>query len=222
MSRVRLIILSLFAILATSAVASASASAAECPDTIKGGDYAVCHNGVEYEGKIEGTSTVSKLKATVLGLKITIECPKDKFTGEVGDSGTSKNAVITFEMCKLVGATNCKVAETLTTKKLKDQLSTPPARIEDTFESETANFIEILISGSGCAITNEGKPYPVTGSQTCAVDSSDAEAKTEAATHKLICKTTGSKLKLGGNTATFESSATLNLPGNGNFSFQES
>jgi len=163
--------------------------------------------------KVKGTSGVSKLSATALGVPITIECKQDKIAGELGSGGSSTNTVITYEKCVLGGAAeeDCKVEKTLTTNKLKDQL-TSSGRIEDTFEPETGTkFITIAIShttGHECSI--EGS-YPITGSQKCEVDTSNSVAETLQAAHEVICDTSGSSLKLGGNAATYQGTAKINL-----------
>ena len=98
--------------------------------------------------KVEGTSGVSKLSATLSGVTLTIECKKDKLSGTLGTGGKSSNTKITYEECAITGgwSTKCEVATTLITSKLKDSLSAS-GRIEDTFEPEppATVFIEIVV-----------------------------------------------------------------------------
>jgi|SRR5271166_461666 len=241
MSRIRLVLLSMLAVLALGAAASASASAQRffgptCSKEDAGSEPPVKYDTIACNSKtkplperefqfkeiasgtkVKGTSTVSTLSATISGSTLTIECETDKFKGTLGTKGASSGTTIEYKKCKVTGAfaSTCTVPGTLTTNTLKDQLSSS-GRIEDTFEPETTGgtFIEIPVTGGSCSIEHT---YPIKGKQTCEVDSTNAEAETLAATHKLICKTSGSALKLGSNAATYEGNATIELEGGGNW-----
>jgi hypothetical protein len=86
-------------------------------------------------------------------------------------------------------------------------LAKPAALFENKFAPPTGvPFTEITLQGATCAL--KGSPFPVEGTQKCELPG----AGTEAVTHTLACKTTGSALTAGGKAATFESSAaTLEL-----------
>jgi hypothetical protein len=239
-NRIRVLLVSLLAVFAVSAVASASASAHQymrCTEKPLGlgpkWDNDVCNTmtkppaerrweivSVANGTKVEGTSGESILKSELDFVKLTIKCSKDTFSGDLDESGKSSHTVITYEGCALANPAGetCEVNATLPTNELKDELVTGSgSRLEDKFESEGTHFIEIEIKQkSGKTCTPKGT-YPITGSQTCEVDKTNAEAETLAADHKIICSTTGSKLKLGPEKATYEGTATVGLQGGGNW-----
>jgi hypothetical protein len=224
-----LILLGVLAAVAASAVGSASASAAVCGAVTAAPDW--CEEGVPNHElaspeAVDGTSGESILKGTIAAARVRIKCASDKLTGKVEDGaaesvGKSKEGKITFETCTLVEPANCKLTAaqetSIATNNLKDKLVLTGAgkRIEDEFEPEppATAFATIAIEGkeASCVIAAVGevKEFPVTGTQLCEVDGSNAAAETFAETHKVICKTTGSKLKLGGNNASFTSEAAV-------------
>ncbi len=237
MSRTRLILLGLLAVVAVGAVI-ASTSGAEPPAgacTTVTSAPAYCVAGVPPASpeKFEGTNVgEATLKATVSMVKTEIKCEtgKSKGTIEDGAAGTvGKSAVTdTFEGCKLIKPTDCKLSvadeEEIKTSELKGELALNAGRAEDKLESKTGVFAPIGIEGkeSSCVIAEVGIPksFNVTGSQLCEVDSSNTAAETEAATHKIICKYAGSSLKVGGK-AEITSEATVKLTSGKNWSVKE-
>ncbi len=140
-NRIRVLLVSLLAVLAVGAVTSSSASAAHgfwiCKEKAGVGEeppikYDEHHCNTKekelklrkwewkpVEGaevfKVEGTSGVSKLESEVAGLKILIECKKDTFKGEIEAAGKNKGEV-TFSECSLFEVTKyVKVALTACT-----------------------------------------------------------------------------------------------------------
>jgi hypothetical protein len=118
MSRVKLILLSLLAVVALSAVASASASAHvyefyTCKEVAEGKfeTKAKCEKSEPGKGKwewtpiveplkVEGTSGVSLLEGELASIRTELKCKKDKVSGELEKEGKDKGE-ITFEECKL-------------------------------------------------------------------------------------------------------------------------
>jgi hypothetical protein len=233
MSRTRLILLGLLAVLAVSLVATALATEppAKCGGKVeKVPDY--CVSGFELEnakgesisGKVESTNGSSILKTTIASTTAEIKCEKGKSTGSIEDGvagtmGKSK-AKITFEGCKLLKPANCRLTledeKEIPTTELKGELALTAGRVEDKLEpKEGAAFAGISIEGKepSCVIAEVEKPetYNVTGSQLCEIDKANTEAETEAIAHKIICKTSGSGLKIGGNKAEMTNEATVKL-----------
>jgi len=95
MHRLKVLGLAMLALVAVSAVASASASAA-LPE------YSAT-------ATLSGTSGVSTL--TTVGSSTTIVCKKDKFTGTTTGSSKASTFKVTFEECEAGGA-KCKTGET--------------------------------------------------------------------------------------------------------------
>jgi len=238
MSRSRLISLSLLVAFVVGAVATASASE---PPKKCGGKVTTtpnyCVAGLQLENskgeaiseKVEGTNGEATLKASIGGVASEIKCGKGKSKGTIEDGagGTvgKSTSRITFEGCKLITPTNCKLdpedEEGIETSGLKGELALTGAgkRIEDKLEpKEGAAFASIGIEGktSSCVIAEVGKPktFNVTGSQRCEVDSSNTEAEKETEKHKTICKTSGGSLEIGvGNPAEVADEATVVLSG---------
>jgi len=237
MSRTRLILLGLLAVVAVGAVV-ASTSGAEpqvgtCGAVTSAPAYCVAGVPPASPEKFEGTNSgESILKATVSMVKTEIKCEagKSKGTIEDGAAGTvGKSAVIdTFEGCKLIKPANCKLSagdeEEVKTSELKGELGLTAGRVEDKLESKTGIFAGISIEGkeSSCMISHVGevKTFSVTGSQLCEVDGSNSAAEKEEPTHKIICKTSGSSLKVGGK-AEITSEAAVKLTSGKDWSVKE-
>jgi hypothetical protein len=161
----------------------------------------------------EGTSGVSKLESTLAGLRVLIECKKDKITGELESGGRTKNAVITYEECSLFEVTKyvkvalpkCKIP-TIKTNKLNDYLiAGKGAGPEDEFEpAEGTTFAEITIEGEGCALNSK---TAVTGKQICQLP----EAPVGQVEHEIECSPSGGSLKLGANAASYFGNALVKL-----------
>lgn len=234
-TRTRLILLGLLAAaVAVGVVASSSGAEPPPPSscTTVTTAPAYCIAGVPLVSaseEVEGTGGISILKATVSSTTAEVECQKNKSSGFIeggvaGALGKSKTT-ITFEVCKLLTPTNCKLtaadAKEIETTELMGELELSGGKILDKIEPKTgAAFAGISIEGKEtkeptCVIAEVGRPktFNVTGSQLCEVNASKAEAETETEKHKLICKDTGSSLKLGGNKAEVADEATVELSG---------
>ena len=244
MSRTRLILAGLLAVLVVAVVASASAT--EPPKKCGGKVTATptyCVEGLQLENskgeptsaKIEGTDGVSFLKATVASVTSEVECKSGKSTGSIKDgaSGTVGNSKVlnTLEGCKLLKPTNCKLTASneskLETAELKGELGLIGTRIEDKLAPPESGFAIIGIEGkeSSCVIAEVGRPksFEVIGSQICEIDKANAEAETEATTHKLVCKASGGSLRIGENKAEMTSeSTTIKLVSGKKWSIKES
>jgi len=235
-----LILLGLLAVVAAGA-AIASTSGAEPPPptscmTVTSAP-AYCVAGAPLASgateKFEGTNSgASILKATVSMVKIEIRCEVGKSKGNIegGAGGTVGKSTVTdtFEGCKMIKPTNCKLTATsekeIKTAELKGELGLTAGRVEDELESKTSAFAGVGIEGqeTSCVISHVGeeKTFSVTGSQLCEVDSSNSAAEKEEPTHKIICKTSGSSLKIGGK-AEITSEATVKLTSGKDWSVKE-
>jgi len=222
---------------AVSVVASASAfePPASCLKVTTTPAY--CVEGVPLASgtseKVEGTNSgESVLKATIASTTAEIKCEKGKNKGTIegGAAGTigKSTATMTFEKCKLLKPANCKLTSAgekeIKTTALKGELAMTGGRVEDKLEPREGAFAGISIEGkeSSCVIAEVGKPqtFNVMGSQLCEIDSSNTAAEKEAETHKLICKTSGSNLEIGGP-AEMSSEATVKLTSGKNWSVKE-
>jgi hypothetical protein len=229
MSRTRLILLGLLALVVVSVVASASGAeppAAVCSSVTTTPGYCVAEAPlVSASEKFEGTNSGESIfKATISSVKSEIKCSAGKSKGfiEGGAAGTAGKSTMTdtFETCKMIKPANCRLSagdeKEIETSELKGELTFPSSRIEDKLESKTGIFAGISIEGkeSTCVISHVGevKTFSVRGSQVCEVDSSNAAAEKEVATatHKIICKPAGSSLEVGGP-AEVTSEATVKL-----------
>jgi hypothetical protein len=242
MSRTRLTLLALLAVLVVGVVASASATEPpkKCGAKVeKVPNY--CVEGFQLENskgepalaEVEGADGISVLKATIATVVSEVECKKGQVGGFIeggigGKTGRSRVSS-TFEECKLLKPANCKLAASsereIDTAELQGQLTLTAGRVEDRFEGPGGGFADVGIEGkeSTCGIAEVGKPktFEVSGSQLCEVDKTNIEAETLAVAHKIICKTSGSGLKLGGNKAEMTSEATISLTSGKKWSIKE-
>lgn len=220
MSRNRLILAALLAVLAVGAIVSSSGAEPPPPTSCMAVTTtpAYCIAGVPLVSaseNTEGTSGSAILKATIGGTTAEIKCASGKSTGTIeggaaGTVGKSKTK-ITFETCKLLAPAHCKLTAAQETKikttELVGELALTGGKILDKLEPKSgAAFATVSIEGESslCGIAEVGKPvgFNITGSQLCEVGSSNTEAETEAEKHKLICKASGStNLAIGGNPA---------------------
>jgi hypothetical protein len=216
-TKLRLILLGLLALVVVGVIASTSGAeppGASCLSVTTTPGY--CITGaplVSASAEVTGTSGGALLKATIGSVTSEIKCESGKSTGTIeggaaGTIGKSKTK-ITFETCKLLAPANCKLTSAEETKikttELVGELQLVGGKILDKLEPKVGAFASVSIEGenSSCVIGEVGKPetYNVTGSQLCEVDSTKAEAETEAEKHKIICKNAGSSLKIGENKA---------------------
>lgn len=236
MSRIRLILLSLLAVFAVSAVASASASAhrfigSECfkpaiPNNanLKWSTQVKCEKAMPKMGeamepweaeplavpaKVEGMSGKSVLKSEVMGVKVFITCEEDTFTGELEAAGASKGEV-TFTKCAVLNEKGKQISSCTVKQpiefKFKDQLVGALGAVEDEFSPAVAGTPFVTITIEGSPCALAG-PYEVKGTQKCELP----EAGVLKEKHEIVCTEAGSSLKLGVEKATFESTETVKL-----------
>jgi hypothetical protein len=231
MSRTRLILLGLVAVVVAVGMVVSSSSGAEpqnavCSTVATAPGY--CVEGsplVSASEKFEGTTVGEPLlKASISGVKSEIKCAGGKSKGSIegGAAGTAGKSTMTdtFETCKMIKPASCQLTpadeKEIKTTTLKGELVLTGGRIEDKLEPREGAFAAISIEGkeSACVISHVGevKIFSVTGSQLCEVDSSNSAAEKEASTttHKIICKPSGSSLEVGG-LAEMTSEATAKL-----------
>jgi len=162
-----------------------------------------------------GTSGVSKLEGTLLGLRVLIECKKDSIKGEITAAGSTANVVIMYEECSLfevkkyvkTAESACTVAN-IETKPLNDLLITGKGvGPEDEFEPVTGTtFAEVSITGSSCALVSK---EPVTGKQICQLP----EGPVGKVEHEIECSPSGGSLEFGKKPASYYGNATVKLSG---------
>ena len=166
-NRIRVMLVSLLAVFAVSAVASASALAIPefytCQNAGAGAGHFTTNTCVtegapnEFEWKgipaalnVEGTSGVSKLEGSVAGLKLIIECPTDKTIGAAGTNqiepaGKNKGEIEFGPLTE-----RCKLFEILRGNK-KEITACKVAPIK-------FKFVSALITGAGSGPDIEFKP----------------------------------------------------------------
>lgn len=202
MSRIRLVVLSLFAVFAVGAFAASSASAA-----CSGGTKSVfCdHTGKEITNeKVLGTSGLSLLEGTTVGVAFKIHCTHDVFAGLLLALGASEGE-IDFLGCLVEKPANCTV-NNLIIASFTDQLSENVMPPTDLFKGlgATEEFAKFNIAGGSCSAASE---ITVLGLQTVEI----GDPETALLSHTLVAKKSGSKLKVGGAIASFSSTATVRL-----------
>lgn len=224
MSRIRLVVLSLVAVLAVSAAASASALAAEtfggvqCQPYPEGKwkDPQCTEKGPpnEYEtmeitnSEVKGEGETAILKSEISTTKIYIDCQKTTFAGRIEKGGKSKSE-IKYEKCVLYEESTGKPISTCTvptiTANVADEIVGGKGHFEDRFTPEKGEeFTKIKIEGASCTLKGT---FEVKGSQRCELP--DAEARQKK--HAIRCKESGSSLKLGNKEAFYRGEVTAEL-----------
>jgi len=207
----------MLAVLAVSAVASASASANNHKYYINGGAIVAAET-------VKGTVGKANLNSKIAGDKTEIECTKNKIVSfEIEPGGKSKGE-ITFEECghlytytggKRTSQANCPVIEPIKFA-FKDKLIEGPGGVEeDEFEPAVAGnpfvTIEIGSTGTGCVL--KGK-YEVTGTYVASGGIYPAPAggvpggELEAVEHEQVFTSESSKIKFGSEKASFTAKVT--------------
>ncbi len=203
----------LVAVLALSAVASASASAEACQKKAGSKNWTLCVEGQKQTGKssiaasIE-TGTSARLTVAI-GEGLEIVCTKaDGTAGTLG----SKVSGLTIAL------SNCEVVSYSAQCKVKTPLET--TKLEGVFGPGVENLSLAAEAGSvifNFKLENQGKgkcPFAtsiisITGSQGCTFKA----AETEAATHELTCTAGQSKLLDGEKAASFSLEEGIELAG---------
>jgi hypothetical protein len=217
MSRIRLILLGLFAMFALSGVAAGSAQAVECPDAVNGGDVALCKGGVEQEGlfpflSIKTPNTSSKLEVTG-GPTVVCQEALDTGTFHASNSNLLILLLIKFHGECLVTNTaetkaNCEVVEPISTKEIHGTFDGDNPLLVLFKPLTGTEFASITIknkAGKACIFKIENAK--VTGEQDCHTVSPE----TEAVAHLLVCSTSGSNLLFAGKAAKFELTEEVHL-----------
>jgi hypothetical protein len=202
MSRFKLMLLSMFAVLSVGAIASSSASAA-CSGGSKS-VFCLSSNNTEVAAgeNALGTSGLSVLEGHAGGAALKIDCKDDTFSGELKALGGSSGE-IQFLGCTVVEPTGCVVAEPIKAV-FTDQLSENIMPASDLFKGSGPEEEFSTLKITVCSIAGS---YPVTGLQTVELPGGE----TAAIEHPVVAKKAGSKLKIGVETASFSSTALVKL-----------
>jgi hypothetical protein len=203
MSQARWIMLSLLAMLLASAISSASASASD--DYFADKAVAISPLEIESKGKI-GT-----IESTIAKTPTAIECSEDSIPSStenvIEEEGKSKGKI---ELRK------CSVFDNVEEKKEVLKTCTVKEPVELRYNGELTSTTEATLTGLSteenlaeleiktCSL--EGS-YKLKGSEHCSI----SEAQTERTTHEVICTPTGSKVKLGSETAKLYSTEPVKL-----------
>jgi hypothetical protein len=198
MSRFRLLLLGLLAVLAVGAVASASASAESCTG---GTNIVFCdHVGGTLVGELVlGTSGLALLASIVGGAEAKFHCLSDDFHGTLGKLGASTGLIL-FLNCKEEKPAGCKLSTnqekeinaTFTAQQLSATLTT------FTGSKAGEEFTKLEVVGVGCSIVGN---YAVTGKQHVETP----KGASSLLNQELVAKKGGSLLKLGVEAASFSS-----------------
>jgi len=229
-NRIRHLLVAVIAVVAFSAIASSSAFAAEefftCQASATGHfEESKCEKegttkadewlAITAAKKITGTSGNSKLEGTVAGLKLIIECKKDKTTGttnEIETAGKNKGKIL-FEECghpteilrgnrkELTACTVANIEFSFLSQLIAGKGAGPELEFKPSPSTSTL-FVTIKITG--CALPEENKVEvaAVGDGITCALP----EAEVGLVVHEIACASTGdANLRFAGKAASFTS-----------------
>ncbi len=218
MLRITFMLMSLVAVVGVSALASASAMAvphwlvclkveagkgkfAESECKTEGGNKEWEAKELPSVLKIEGTSGLADLKTEIGSTAVTVTCAKDRITGTIEAPGNSE-ATIKYEACSIVGAAECRVPNI--TANVLDRLVEKAGVIEDEFYEVPGSGEFTTVTIEVCALKSKTK---VTGTQKCGLP----EGEVFKRLHEINCLASGSTLKFGSKTATYEGKASIQL-----------
>ncbi len=203
MSRLRLILMGLFAVLAVSAVASASASALQW--------YV---NGVLLSGvlKIEATQLgESILKGKIAGVAAEVICTKLSDSGTIENGGSPVLGIglvlVDYKTCTAPKPAGCSVLNELILSTAKVDLGTKSGKPYALFSPDPSGSTFTLIPIRGCT---EEANYLVEGKAVGLVNNARR-------TLELENKGVNNELKLGGKEAELESDDFVLMEGGGAF-----
>jgi hypothetical protein len=219
MSRIKLIF-GLLAIAMLSAFAPASASAAVCSKEANK-KFVLCLNTVLTEGSKSMRIANDTIHNYVLKSSgITVGCENVKSTGgEVTSASGStefRSLILEFSTCKVTTPSHCKVAEPIKTESLRGIIVTKE-HFEFLGPVDVFATLKFESNGGTCLVAGSLKVTGVAGGQACT--SSDIETNQES--HLFQCAASGSHLKLGEESATFEGNFTDSLAEGGSWAVIE-
>jgi hypothetical protein len=210
MSYPRLVLLGLLAGLAFSAVASAPASAAcgATPFT----HFVFCTDGGKEIGspvaEVLGTSGVGLFEGKIGGASVKAECKSGFLQHSLLELLGKSKGVGFGKECKVLNPAECKIDENLggqATGELIGKLE-KPGKPEVEFTGAGAGEEFLTVAVTGCSLAGE---YKITGKQRCELP----KAEEFLVEHEVVCKKSGSKLKLGVETASVSGTAKGKLMG---------
>ncbi len=210
MTRIKLIMLSMVAVLGVSAVASTSAFALETRWTVEG-------TTVTTETPVEGVVGTAQLNSIILGQKIIIECTENTLSNAAIEKEGKSKGEIKFKKCTVVTVAGgvrgalpkCVVKEPIEFKFLDLLVAGPGGVLEDEFKPSTGEeFVTIHIENKGEEICTLRGVYEATGTYDA---SGGAEVEVSKTEHELVYTSTGSKVKLKKELAAFTNKTTLKL-----------
>jgi hypothetical protein len=226
-------VVALLAVLSVGAIASASASAAECPGTVEGGGIALCSGGHEQKGSFAFSG--QKQSGTTMRLYISeyqsyIECEKSELSKGSFVAATGKLEIsglyVELSHCVVSGEpTLCEVSPILIDGS--EGKGTGPglaATLKSTGEvtlhpgTGTRWGVIHIKSAPGRLCTMAAiSGSSLTGEQKCALPGSTIEA----VKHVLECRISGSKLKIAGHVGELELTAEIGLTSGNKWSLQQ-
>jgi hypothetical protein len=198
MSRVKLLFLSVVAVLAMGAVAASEASAT--PHWVVAGTSLASGSSLSVLGLLSGGN--ASLRATIGAIPTDILCTAADATGAItGPNKDEAASGISFTGCTVSKPSGCSVTTPIETVALTSELlasETGGIGLDTWTPKSGENFVETLdISGGACSVEGD---YKVHGTAGC-----EGALNTEAETYACLFSVNSGKglLKLGSNQAVF-------------------
>lgn len=205
MLRFKMVLLSMFAVFAIGAMASASASADSCNG---GSHWIFCilsTNLPIHNLAASGESGLSLLEGKVGITTVLLHCKDDKFAGTLKLLGLAEGE-IDFLNCTVEQPATCSVSSLILADVHIQVLSATTGLATGNKAGGAANeFTSVTLSNCSIAGT-----YTITGTQEIEFPKG-GEGLVE---HEIVAKKGGSKLKLGSEPASFRSTAKVHLDSN--------
>lgn len=210
MSYPRTVLLGLLAGLAVSAVTSAPASAAcgATPFT----HFVFCTDGGKEIGspvvEVLGTSGIGLFESHIGGVGVKAECKSGFLQHSLLESLGKSKGIGFGKECKVLNPAECKINESLGGQATGELIGKPEKsgkpEVEFTGAGSEEEFLTVTLTG--CSLAGE---YRIVGKQRCELP----KAEEFLVEHEVVCKKSGSKLKLGVETASASGTAKGKLMG---------
>jgi hypothetical protein len=159
--------------------------------------------------KLSGTSGTSKLTIEVSGAPLEITCNAGTFQAQPRTEGDTSEGGIELKSCAVTKPSGCTVKEPIVANfdgGMAESAGKPIYKFAGSGSEETLTTLSL--TGKGCGLL--AGINQVKGSQTCELDK-DSRVLEEK--HELICKASGSNMKVGARSVTYESTTAVKAEG---------
>jgi hypothetical protein len=157
--------------------------------------------------KLEGQLGTTVLKGHAATITTQITC-KGSFEAQPAAEGETSQGKIEYSSCTVNKPSGCVIKEPIVAS-YNGLLEESGGKLEDKLTGSGASEkLGEIAYGEGCG-SLKGKEFALSGAQVCPFASGIGTFEEK---HELVCETSGSKLKIGTESATYEGKVTITAP----------